>query len=409
MLSSAMTRSILLGGLLALFLVSSCRTSSSDSEIKWGHLNDPLLVPASPSYLINKTTRDSYNICLAKYMVDLYPGIDTEIQAAIHIWAFYLGRSIPVKITIKDLPRAKASDSPEALSTQYNSICGKGFDTVVGMSALTGGSVGVTSFSSEITRFADGTEKMTGYQRYLFLRDFTIAPDTIGTFSRWESYQQHFNRAFSKDQLVQIMKPRNQVIYSQNGKLLTLTTLAHEIGHIWGLCDQYEGPTNCSATNSSTHKVLDSVMGAASMREKIYLTDDDIDGVRALAARPGFQHDWAVTSALTAAPAAILKKPVELFRQIGLSQANGQLAVVFALVTNVPSRIVLQLKAKNESLWQDFSTQNSDPSGFNWTHMTSSVQLSNGETRKFDVKLLLQTNQNGAGFRDAGSLIMTQP
>jgi hypothetical protein len=50
----------------------------------------------------------------------------------------------------------------------------------------------------------------------------------------------------------------------------------HEIGHMWGLCDQYDGGRNCQGgtTNPNT------VMGAASGLQS--LTPDDIEGIRAV-------------------------------------------------------------------------------------------------------------------------------
>ena len=397
----AMRYKLLCGAMGIGILISACRTRNAGetSETKWGHLDDRFFVPDSPAYLVNKSKGSTFKVCLAKYMVDELPGIQTEIETAVNIWASYLGRSIPVAITVKDLPRAKAGDNANDLGKSYNSLCGKGFDTVIGYGPLDGGTVGQTNVSSMITTFPDGSKKMTSFERYLFLRDFTASPNQDG-FIGWESYQKKLGSVLTKDQLLQAMSSREQLIYSLNGKLLSLAVLTHEVGHIWGLCDQYEGASNCDTNHSTSHKVLDSLMGAATSREMVYLTDDDIEGIRALGVRPGFQHDWPPTPTTPVKP--LVKKPVEVFEKRGLTQSNHVLSIVFAIVTNVPSKLIIELKPKGTSQWQTLSGQESEASGFNTPHLTDNISLSPTDSSIYDVRLTLQIN-DGNGFHIAGT------
>ena len=57
--------------------------------------------------------------------------------------------------------------------------------------------------------------------------------------------------------------------YASDNKFLILPVLTHEFGHVWGLCDQYEGANNCDPENSSSHLVLDSIMGSHGGTERL--------------------------------------------------------------------------------------------------------------------------------------------
>lgn len=65
------------------------------------------------------------------------------------------------------------------------------------------------------------------------------------------------------------------------------SVLLHEMGHVWGLCDQYDmgNYTNCdysSPGKTASNRVLNSVMGEGGRLE---LTSDDITGIEMLAKR----------------------------------------------------------------------------------------------------------------------------
>ena len=64
----------------------------------------------------------------------------------------------------------------------------------------------------------------------------------------------------------------------------------HEVGHFWGMCDQYRGNTrdgwiaSCSKEHRSNKRHAESIMGAATTG-RTKLTDDDIAGIKAMAVR----------------------------------------------------------------------------------------------------------------------------
>ncbi len=74
---------------------------------------------------------------------------------------------------------------------------------------------------------------------------------------------------------------------------LRYNVMIHEVGHSWGLCDQYDAATvnNCDPANSG-RKTQSSMMGGAS--GKTSLTADDIQGMQALAKRTdiGANAQW---------------------------------------------------------------------------------------------------------------------
>lgn len=58
----------------------------------------------------------------------------------------------------------------------------------------------------------------------------------------------------------------------------------HEVGHLWGLCDQY-AEMNCDYNHRTPSLVTSSMMGASSPN-KTKLTGDDVEGILRLASRP---------------------------------------------------------------------------------------------------------------------------
>ena len=75
----------------------------------------------------------------------------------------------------------------------------------------------------------------------------------------------------------------------------TYGTILHEVGHNWGLCDQYiaigedgkDTAANCNdnlAGHGNSNKVTSAVMGAGHRSD---LTDDDIEGIKYIVNQPG--------------------------------------------------------------------------------------------------------------------------
>jgi hypothetical protein len=349
---------------VALFVSSSgCSTSdrteppTGELESRWGFLNDESLVPTSPQYLVNKSRNATYRVCLPQYMADAFPGINAEIHAAINVWASYLGRSIPVEIVPKDLPRARPDQSVDDLAAAYQTACGSGFDVVMGLGKLESSAVGLTGASYQYIQQTDGSRRITSFARFLFLRDYDIVP-TIGGDGlpeQWTSLAAQDGTSMTGPDLLATMLTRTKTHYAVASTYLILPVLTHEYGHVWGLCDQYEGSTNCDAHNSTSHFVEQSIMGARGGTQRLFLTDDDIVGVRALAGKPGFAHDWGAPR--NDAPTAILHKPVELARIESVRREGATLVVTYGVVTSEPARYAFALQGAGET---DFTPLTSD-------------------------------------------------
>ncbi|HET9235757.1 MAG TPA: hypothetical protein VFO10_00820 [Oligoflexus sp.] len=326
----------------------SCGEKQATSDLSWGHLQDQSLNPAAPQYLINKKPGDVYKVCIPRYMVDELPGVEAEVHAAINVWAGYLGRAINVETSVKDLPRATATDTPTSLQTAYYAACGDEFDVVIGFAPLRGSTVGQTGSSWR----GYSAQKITSFKRYLFLRDYKASPDLWGT-TRWISLQDLRRRAADSSEILNQMQARDTMEVAPRGTSIALAVLVHEFGHVWGMCDQYEGPSNCDPNFKSEHPDLKSMMAAASNVAKLYLTDDDITGIRALAQRPGFNASWPGTEgALNKAPAAVAQKDVEYFQLKSVEKAGTQFTLNFGLVTNKGGELRFEYRTKGAAAWQ---------------------------------------------------------
>lgn len=350
------------------------------TEAAWGHMSQGL-VPTSPQFLINKPRGASYRVCLASYMSDDFPGIETELQAAINVWASYLGRTVQVELTRADLPRAKAEQSLDDVSKDYHARCGDA-EVVVGTARLDGDTMGITGGSGTVDRQG----RWLTFKRFVFLRDFELAPDTVnGAPSQWVSFEKRAGAPTDAAGLLALMRARSTTHYGFAGTRMTLPVLTHEFGHVWGMCDQYESSNNCDARNSTSHLATESVMGAATVREPVYLTDDDIAGIRALGARAGFDHGWGAPP--TEPAAEIVRPSVELFRGERLSRDNGGLTLHYGVVTHKPTREKVFVRAQGSARWKEFLPMFSEGQDSPLRRLT--LPATAGEAARYEVRLEL--------------------
>jgi hypothetical protein len=277
--------------------VSCGPQEDATSDLHWGHLDK--FDSKHPFFLINKKPGEVYRVCMARYMRDEIPGIEEELKAAVNIWGAYLGRSIPMVIEVKDLPRPTGTKVPATQGQEYYTACNEGkiqpmyWDLVVGLSPLSGSTVGLTGYWYSMKSNA----VVSDYRRYLFLRDFKTAPE-LGDVKRWMSLEEVNQKPTVSPNILNTMLTRSTTKYAKTGSLIAFQVLVHEIGHVWGLCDQVtSGVDNCSSDNlwKSPHPDSNSIMAAASNVVKMYLTDDDITGIRKMATRTNYSSTWPGT------------------------------------------------------------------------------------------------------------------
>jgi hypothetical protein len=379
---------------------SACGTSaqhddpSAETEARWGFLDDVALKPDAPQFLVNKARGETFRVCLPRYMADAFPGIESEVFAAVNVWAAYLGRSIPIAIETKDLPRGRADQSIDDLAATYQAKCGAGFDVVMGLGKLEGANVGLTGASYRYVQQPDGTRQITSFTRYLFLRDYDLVPTTgtDGNVERWTSLAAQEGTSISGPDLVASMLSRTTTRYASASTYLVLPVLTHEYGHVWGLCDQYEGSANCDPHNSSSHPVEQSIMGARGGTQRLFLTDDDIEGLRKLGSKPGFAHDWGPPR--TDPPAAIPHRPVELARIDGVRRTGSKLVVTYGVVTSGPARYAFELQAGDESSFTPLTSDFPSAAPFDVPTGTLTITLSNASSAAYRVRMTV-TPQTG--------------
>lgn len=323
---------------------------SAAVESAWGHFDDAEygLRPGSPFFLINKKPNEAFRVCLPRYMDAAMPGIRSEIDIAVNVWGAYIGRSIPVQVEVKDLPPPTRDQTSDTLAALYNDKCGSGFDVVLGTVRYTNDNLGSTSPRWFERRGTDGKPITTSFTRYLFLRDYALS-DSLPNVGRWVTLEQLTGQKTSaRDGLSRMLK-RNEVFYPPNRSPLTLALLTHEFGHVWGMCDQYESVSNCDPLHSTSHIVADSMMGTASVRARLYLQDDDVAGIRALAARPGFSDGWGAPPRTP--PARVVRAPLELLRIESAVREPRGITVRYGVVTSVPATYRLLIRESGKPDW----------------------------------------------------------
>lgn len=343
-------------------LILGCAKSGQNSGLqifdgKWGHL--PSLRNTNPSsiFLIHQNKDENYDICIPEYMIQKYPGIRNEFEASINLWAHYIGRKVSVEFNVQALPEVT---DPETTSLQhiesYYATCGSTTDLVIGEAFSDGSTLGFTQQSySYYVNGVNGKHDVASFKRGLFLRKHKVGDPKK---YNWISHQGKTGIEMSSEELLKMMIERKSLSFRKDEETYTtLPIIIHEIGHIWGLCDQYvlkDGATNCdsefASMNEEGHVILDfdAQMSSAGWKEKLYLTEDDITGIRKLADRFPDSH-WPNSDEYSKiAIAPLSPKPIELFKinKAIYDNETNKFIIDFAVDTNKPIEFKIQLKAK---------------------------------------------------------------
>lgn len=338
-----------------LFSLSAC-VKNEDGKLEvtagyWGNhirLND---FHNSRIFLINVTKKQNYKICLPKYLSEKYEGIENELSASVHIWGYYIGRDINLKIDVTDLPVPDLHMEADKILDLYKPLCPKNSDLIIGEAIFLDSTLGETFY----TYLSDSKGKVMSATRGLFLKRSGDEADKI-----WVTLSQYLKKPLAESDILEMMKSRNEIFYLDNQPAhITLVTIAHEIGHVWGMCDQYNlglGITNCDRKHSSLDEAgkiqldLDSIMSSSSWENKIFLTDDDIEGIRHLANRKEFIHGYPAGEEINKID--VIKRPdseaIPVLNLKSVTIVKEGAKFDFSLVTTVPIKIEYKYFEKNE-------------------------------------------------------------
>jgi len=381
--------------------VLGCAKSGQNSGLqvydgKWGHL--PTLRNTNPSsiFLIHQNKDDNYDICVPEYMIQKYPGIQVEIEASINLWAHYIGRNISVEFNVQALPEMDDADVTSLDQIKmYYSLCGDSTDLVIGEAFSDGSTLGFTQQTySYFTDNVTGKHDVASFKRGLFLRKHK--PSDAKEYN-WVSFESKTEKKHTKEELLDLLIKRETIGFRKtDNTYTTLPIIIHEIGHIWGLCDQYvigEDGTNCDSEFASIdeegHVVLDfdAQMSSAGWKEKYYLGNDDITGVRKLAERFHNSH-WPSKEEFEKTPINPIKREdIELFKINSAKYDNDEnkFIVDFAMSTNKPIEFRVSLKPKgSRGMVNYFPMTVNQPAEYN--HYYLNLSIGKSEIEKVLVK-----------------------
>ena len=277
-----------------LFLVSACNQNAIETghehqlvESKYGHLNTLNKSYLKNTFLIHHDPKESYDICLSTKTARNFPGIEEELVASINIWGHYIGRNIQVNFVHRDLPLPDTNWTGPDKHNRFKEICPKGVELIVAEDREKSGSIAYTH--QQANPKWNGNEWIADkFSRVLMLRTVKASGERNNKFF---SLQELTGEHHSAEKILKILKQRNTKIFSPHYKRIPLiTTLMHEVGHIWGLCDMYHvtSGSNCDPDHSShrgapgVHIEKESIMYSASNISPFFLRDDDLNGIKTL-------------------------------------------------------------------------------------------------------------------------------
>lgn len=330
---------------LQLLLLSCIQHEDGKLEVTpgyWGNLTTLNDFPESKLFLINLTKKQSYRICLPKYLTEKFDGIENEIRASVQIWGYYIGREINLTIDVVDLPELDSRMRADKILSAYSPLCPKNSNLIIGEAFFSDKTIGKTTYRY----WKDSKGKETKSIRGLFLK--SSGPDDE---KKWITLSQYLKKPLTEFEILEILKSRDKIFYLDEAPAhITLVTLVHEIGHVWGMCDQYDlglGTTNCDEDHSSLddaekiHLDLESIMSSSSWVNKIFLTDDDIEGIRHLANREEFVHEYPTGDEIK--KIVVTKRPdqekIPALNLKSVTIVGEGVTFDFSLVTTVPITI----------------------------------------------------------------------
>ena len=134
-------------------------------------------------------------------------------------------------------------------------------------------------------------------------------------------------------------------------------------------------------------------MGARGATQRLYLTDDDIEGVRVLGGKAGFAHDWGPPGRNP--PAPIARKPVELARIERVHREGNVLVVTYGVVTSGAARYGFALQEAGSAAFTPLTSDFGSATPFDVPVGRLSITLGGPNAKPFVVRLTV-TPASGA-------------
>lgn len=272
--------SVLLVGLL----LSSCSVKNKEHEAdlvagNWGELRSLNERLPSRTFLIDIKQYDTFSVCYESSLAAKWPDFEAELEIALAHWGRYIGAEIKISAYPVKLPKeGKKLSAGAALNFYKEKSCPKA-DLIVAEHDIEGALGQVLENYSYHT--VDGKQKIASFNKGLFIKSESKE-------LRWISLREAFGPEILRETHTKLLA-RNLFYARKNAhENLLFTTLLHEAGHVWGLCDQYklaDGSTNCHPEYSNSILEDDSIMSSSGTILTVFLRNDDVEGIENLAKR----------------------------------------------------------------------------------------------------------------------------
>ncbi len=378
-------------------LLSSCgkELKKNEEELKtikgnWGHLAEKVeiretangkttvkngymgLASDDASLLINKKPGTAVNVCLSNQDEKNYPGIAEEVKAAVNIWGHYIGRKFPVNIIRVDFPEINSLDPVAALNVVMP-LCGpKPIDFVFAFHSLkiAKGANAFDSYTGDPKKYYAKNDSnsvpvgegagfffsgKTPY-RLLFLQDYSATKRGV-----WTPLSKYQGRIMEEAEILEMMIRRDErYIKAQERENIILKNLVHEVGHAWGMCDQYDVATgtNCDPRHSRLNKEKKielepkSIMGGTGTEQVLYLTNDDIIGIQEMAKRADLANNtnFGVDKFVINYGDPVVKDPIEALKFWSIKIQESAIIFDVAMLVHKKFDLFIEILSKDKTL-----------------------------------------------------------
>lgn len=327
----------------------------------FGHLTGVKSYSKSSMFLIGHDPEASYKICLSTELTKKFPGIRGEVEAAANIWAHYINRKILLQIKEAYIPFPSEDWSNDQIREIEEQMCGKDMDLVINEVRENGNRLGETSYVASYRGTNEaGKKNIINFHRTLSLTRFVNG-------RKFVSLEQATGIKRTGKEILDLLISRQRTVYLPKiESFLTLRTIIHEFGHIWGLCDQYPlagNKTNCDPEHSilshDGHIVLeeDAIMSSNDWIVKLGLHDDDINGIYNLALRTDIDQGTENENLIHPSELKPFKESVSSIKFAKLLSASiesGKIRTTMAVDISMPYKITLRIhRKKGETVTKD--------------------------------------------------------